>query len=192
MPRVDLPLMWFEDQSTFENWLEENYALSPGIRLHIAKKGSGAVTITYAEAVESGLCYGWIDSQKEKFDDSTWLQRFTPRGPKSIWSKVNKDKAEELIAAGRMKPAGVKAIERAKENGFWESAYAPQSDKSLPIDFEKELQKRPDAKAFFESLNSQNRYAILFRLQTAKKPETRQKRMNQFLDMLEKGEKIYP
>ncbi len=192
MAKAELPIMWFEDQQALEEWLEDNHEVSPGIRLHIAKKNAGIVTPSYAEAVESGLCYGWIDSQKEKFDDKTWLQRFTPRGPKSIWSKVNKDKTEELIAAGRMKPSGLRAIEQAKENGLWEKAYAPQSDKSLPEDFEKELQQRPNAKAFFETLNSQNRYAILFRLQTAKKPETRMKRMDQFLKMLENGEKIYP
>ncbi|UZJ78509.1 YdeI/OmpD-associated family protein [Fictibacillus sp. KU28468] len=192
MAKEELQAVWFESQQALEEWLEEHHDSSPGIRLHIAKKNSGKVTPSYAEAVESGLCYGWIDSRKEKYDDQTWLQRFTPRGPKSVWSKVNKDKAEELLAAGRMKPSGLRAIEKAKENRLWEKAYSPQSDKSLPEDFEKELDQRPNAKAFFETLNSQNRYAILYRLQTAKKPETRIKRMNQFLEMLEKGEKIYP
>ncbi|MDN4524974.1 YdeI/OmpD-associated family protein [Fictibacillus fluitans] len=192
MAKEELPVVWFESQQAMEEWLEDHHHSSPGIRIHIAKKNSGKVTPSYAEALESALCYGWIDSQKEKYDDETWLQRFTPRGPKSMWSKVNKDKAEELMEVGKMKPAGLQAIERAKESGLWEKAYAPQSDKSLPEDFEKELDQRPNAKAFFETLNSRNRYAILYRLQTAKKPETRIKRMNQFLEMLEKGEKIYP
>jgi uncharacterized protein YdeI (YjbR/CyaY-like superfamily) len=192
MAKEELPAVWFQSQQTLEEWLEEHQDSSPGIRIHIAKKHSGKVTPSYAEALESALCYGWIDSQKEKYDDQTWLQRFTPRGPKSIWSKVNKEKAEELLAAGRMKSSGLRAIEFAKENGLWDKAYSPQSDKSLPADFQKELDQRPNAKAFFEMLNSRNRYAILFRLQTAKKPETRMKRMNQFLEMLEKGEKIYP
>ncbi|MDM5336515.1 YdeI/OmpD-associated family protein [Fictibacillus enclensis] len=192
MAKEELPAVWFESQQALEKWLEEHHVSSPGIRIHIAKKNSGKATPSYAEAVESALCYGWIDSRKEKYDDQTWLQRFTPRGPKSIWSKVNKEKAEELLAAGRMKSAGLRAIEMAKENGLWEKAYSPQSEKSLPVDFQKALDQRPNAKAYFETLNSQNRYAILFRLQTAKKPETRMKRMSQFLEMLEKGEKIYP
>ncbi|SDN28004.1 Uncharacterized conserved protein YdeI, YjbR/CyaY-like superfamily, DUF1801 family [Fictibacillus solisalsi] len=192
MAKEELEAVWFESQQSLEKWLEEHHDSSPGIRIHIAKKNSGKATPSYAEAVESALCYGWIDSRKEKYDDQTWLQRFTPRGPKSIWSKVNKEKAEELLTAGRMRPPGLRAIEMAKENGLWENAYSPQSEKTLPVDFQKALDQRPNAKTYFETLNSQNRYAILFRLQTAKKPETRMKRMNQFLEMLEKGEKIYP
>lgn len=187
----ELPILFFGDQESWENWLEKNHDSSSGIRLQIAKKQSGVVSLSYEEAIESSLCYGWIDSQKETFDEKTWLQRFTPRGAKSIWSKINKDKAELLIINGRMKPSGLKAIEIAKQNGQWDAAYEPQSSASIPKDFEIELNKNIKAKAFFETLDSRNRYAILFRIQSAKKQETRMKRIKQFLTMLEKGEKIY-
>ncbi|TBL81172.1 YdeI/OmpD-associated family protein [Paenibacillus thalictri] len=186
-----LPLLLCPDQAFWESWLEENGETSPGVRLHIAKKQSGVVSVTYAEALESSLCYGWIDSRKEAYDDKTWVQRFTPRGPRSIWSKVNKEKVERLIAEGRMKPKGLQAIEAAKRNGQWEAAYAPQSSATVPDDFAAALQAHPQAKAFFEGLNNQNRYAMLFRIQQVKRPETRAKKIAQFIDMLEKGEKIH-
>jgi uncharacterized protein YdeI (YjbR/CyaY-like superfamily) len=188
----ELPVMFFGDQESWENWLEKNHDASPGIRLQIAKKQSGVVTVSYDEALESSLCYGWIDSRKETFDEKTWLQRFTPRGAKSIWSKVNKEKAELLIANGKMKPSGLKAIETAEQNGQWVKAYEPQSSASLPKDFEIELDQNLQAKAFYKTLDRQNKYAILFRINSAKKQETRAKRIQQFLQMLEKGEKIYP
>ncbi|WML50163.1 YdeI/OmpD-associated family protein [Neobacillus sp. PS3-34] len=159
--------------------------------MQIAKKKSGVVSVSYEEALESALCYGWIDSQKETFDEKTWLQRFTPRGSKTIWSKVNKEKAELFIKNGRMKPSGMKAIEIAKQNGQWDGAYEPQSSATIPEDFENELNKNSIAKAFFKTLDSRNRYAILFRIKSAKKQETRMKRIQQFIMMLEKGEKIY-
>jgi uncharacterized protein YdeI (YjbR/CyaY-like superfamily) len=187
----EYPILFFEDQESWENWLEENHDSSSGIRLQIAKKQSGVVSLSYEEALESALCYGWIDSQKETFDDKTWLQRFTPRGAKSIWSKVNKEKAELFIKNGRMKPSGMKAIEIAKQNGQWDAAYEPQSSATMPEDFEIELNKNSIAKVFFETLDSRNRYAILFRIKSAKKQETRMKRIQQFIMMLEKGEKIY-
>lgn len=187
-----LPVLLFGEQQSLENWLEDNHDTSPGVRLQIAKKNSDVVSISYDEALESALCYGWIDSQKEKFDEKTWLQRFTPRGAKSIWSKVNKEKAEFLIANGRMKPSGFKAIEAAKQNGHWDKAYESQSIASLPEDLAIELERNVKAKAFYNTLDRQNKYAILFRIHNTKKQETRAKRIQQFVKMLEKGEKFYP
>lgn len=188
----ELPIMFFGEQQSLENWLENNHDTSPGIRLQISKKNSGVVTVSYDEALESALCYGWVDSQKEKFDEKMWVQRFTPRRAKSIWSKVNKEKAELLITNGRMKPAGFKAIEAAKKNGQWDRAYESQRIASVPEDFAIELERNVKAKAFYDTLNSQNKYAILFRIHNARKQETRAKRIQQFIAMLEQGEKIYP
>jgi uncharacterized protein YdeI (YjbR/CyaY-like superfamily) len=190
--KMELPRLLFEDQVAFEKWLELNHSSSPGIWLQIAKKGSRIATITYDQAVESSLCYGWIDSQKEKLDEKSWVQRFTPRGVKSIWSKINKDRAEALIEAGRMKPSGLKAIDAAKKNGEWDKAYEPQSNATIPEDFALELERNSEAKAFYETLDRQNKYAISFRIHTAKKQETRVKRIQEFIMMLENGEKIYP
>lgn len=187
----DLPVMLFADPLTFEKWLDEQGDRSPGIRLQIAKKNSGVVTVTYNEALDVALCYGWVDSRKEALDEKTWLQRFTPRGAKSIWSKINKEKAEQLIASGRMKTAGYKAIEEAKKSGNWDKAYESQSAASLPEDFAIELESNAQAKRFYDTLDRQNKYAILFRIHNAKKQETREKRIRQFIQMLEKGEKIY-
>jgi uncharacterized protein YdeI (YjbR/CyaY-like superfamily) len=189
---IETPLIFFGDQQSFEIWLENNHDTSSGIRLQISKKNSGVVSVSYDEALESALCYGWIDSQKEKFDEKKWVQRFTPRGAKSIWSKVNKEKAELLIRNGRMKSSGYKVIEAAKENGQWDKAYESQSIASLPEDFAIELEHNIKAKSFYETLDKRNKYAILFRIHNAKKQETRSKRIQQFVTMLEKGEKIYP
>jgi uncharacterized protein YdeI (YjbR/CyaY-like superfamily) len=181
----------FKDKKGWSTWLEKNQAISRGLWLRIAKKSANIKSINYAEALEIALCFGWIDGQKKSYDESTWLQKFTPRGPRSIWSKINREKARELIKNGQMKPAGVKAIERAKENGQWDAAYDPQSKTTLPNDLQTELDKNPEAKTFYATLNSVNRYAILFRLQTAKKPETRAKRLHQFISMLENHEKLH-
>ena len=189
---VDLPILSFETHSSLEDWLKSNAANSVGVWLQIAKKNSGIASVTYDEAVESALCYGWIDSHKKNYDEKTWIQKFTPRGTRSIWSKVNTEKAEALIAAGRMTEQGFKAIENAKQNGNWDNAYEPQSVASLPEDFAKELEQNSKAKAFYDMLNGQNKYAILFRIKNAKKHETRTKRIQQFISMLERGEKIYP
>ncbi|MFX3632442.1 MAG: YdeI family protein [Candidatus Pristimantibacillus sp.] len=188
----ELPVLFFGEQQSFENWLENNYDTSPGILLQIAKKNSGVVSVSYDEALEIALCYGWIDSQKEKFDEKMWLQRFTPRGAKSIWSKVNKEKAEHLIANARMKPSGFKMIEAAKQNGQWDKAYESQSVATVPEDFALELGRNSKAKTFYDALDKQNKYAILFRIHNAKKQETRVNRIQKFIMMLEKGEKIYP
>ncbi|MFC9774458.1 YdeI/OmpD-associated family protein [Paenibacillus chitinolyticus] len=188
----ELPVLCFENQEAFEIWLESNHETSPGILLQIAKKNARLVTVSYQEALESALCYGWIDSQKKTFDGQSWLQRFTPRGNRSIWSKVNKDKAEQLIADARMKPGGLRAIEDAKRSGQWDKAYEPQSSGSVPEDFAARLELNARAKAFYDTLNKQNKFAIHFRIQNVKKQETREKRILQFIEMLERGEKIYP
>jgi uncharacterized protein YdeI (YjbR/CyaY-like superfamily) len=189
---TDLPIMIFSGQQDFEDWLSHHHETSEGILLKIAKKNSAINTVSYSEALDSALCYGWIDSRKEKCDEDTWLQRFTPRKARSIWSKVNKDKAEVLIASGRMKPSGIQAIEAAKQNGRWDSAYESQSKATLPEDFASKLDENLRAKEFYAMLDSQNKYAILFRINNVKKQETRQKRIEQFIMMLERHEKIYP
>jgi len=190
--QVELPIILIENQPAFEDWLKNNAESSAGVWLRFAKKGTGIASVSYAEALESALCYGWIDSQAKSYDDKTWIQRFTPRGKRSIWSKINTEKAEQLIASGRMTPAGMKAIEIAKQNGNWDNAYEPQSATTLPEDFAAQLEQNSKAKAFFDTLNGQNRFAVLFRIKSAKKPETRANRIQQFIEMLEKGEKLYP
>lgn len=191
-PAPDLPVVLFTHQKDWEAWLAENFNSSPGLWLRLAKKSAGLQSVTYQEALDTALCYGWIDGQKKSSDEASWLQKFTPRRPKSIWSKINCAKALELIEGGRMKPAGFAAIEQAKADGRWEAAYDSPRTAMPPDDFQKALDLNPEARAFFATLNSQNRYAILFRIQTAKKAETRQKRIAQFIDMLEKHEKRYP
>lgn len=191
MTPVELPILAFESPAAWAAWLEEHHAGSKGVWLKLAKKGSGIASVTYAEALDVALCHGWIDGQKRSHDASAWLQKFTPRGKKSIWSKVNRDKALELIRSGRMRPAGLEEIERAQRDGRWEAAYDSQSKAEVPSDLEEALDRSPKAKAFFATLDSANRYAILFRLQTARKAETRARRLEQFIQMLERGEKIH-
>ncbi|MFN8487534.1 MAG: YdeI/OmpD-associated family protein [Caldilineaceae bacterium] len=188
----NLPILLFENPQAWATWLAEHQATSPGVWLQIAKKGAGYTSVTYAEALEVALCYGWIDGQKRSHDETSFLQKFTPRSPKSIWSKINRKKAEALIQNGQMQPAGLAAIERAKQNGQWDAAYDSHSNATVPDDFQAALEQNAEAKAFFATLNSNNRYAILFRIQTAKKAETRAKRIEQFVQMLERHEKIYP
>lgn len=188
---ADLPTLGFKTQRAWAAWLKKNHAQSAGLWLKIGKKGAGP-SVTYAEALEEALCYGWIDGQKKPLDDAAWLQKFTPRGARSPWSRINRDKAEALIAAGRMQPAGLAAVEAARQNGRWAAAYDSQRTAVAPADFLAELERRPRAKAFYLTLNSANRYAIAYRLQDAKKPETRARRLQQFIDMLDRGEKLYP
>jgi len=190
--KPEIPEVPFKDKKSWAAWLDKHHASSPGVWLKLAKKGSGIPSVSYPEALEAALCYGWIDGQKKPFDESWWLQKFTPRGPKSIWSKINRDKAEALVQSGEMKPAGLRAIERAKLDGRWDSAYDSQSKADVPSDFQAELERHPKAKAFFATLQSYNRYAILFRIHTAKKAETRARRIEQFIQMLERGEKVHP
>lgn len=188
----ELPIILFEKPSDWSSWLEENGAQASGIWLRLAKKASGITSITYAEAVEVALCHGWIDGLKRSYDESSWIQKFTPRRPKSIWSKINRSKVEALMASGQMRPAGLAEVERAKQDGRWDAAYDSYSTAAVPDDFEAALENSPEAKSFFATLNSTNRYAILFRIQTAKKPETRAKRIQEFVRMLEQHEVLYP
>jgi len=188
----DLPVQSFAHQKAWASWLDKNHNKSTGIWLKLAKKLSGIESVTYDEAIEVALCYGWIDGQKRSYDETSWLQKFTPRGPKSIWSKINTEKALKLIESGRMKPAGLKAVESAKLDGRWDAAYAPQSKATVPEDLQRELDRNKKAKEFFATLDSRNRYAILHRIHNAKKPETREKRIEQFIRMLESKEKLYP
>ncbi|AOP33730.1 bacteriocin-protection protein [Leptospira tipperaryensis] len=187
----NLPVLFFKDPKEWERWLKKNHSEAAPIWIKFAKKESKIVSLTYAEALDVALCYGWIDSQKQKFDDSFWLQKFSVRGPKSIWSKINQEKTKALIKDGKMKPAGLKAIEAAKKDGRWDAAYESQSKAEIPKDFAKLLKQNPDAKEFFESLNSANRYAILFRLHHTKKEETRIKKMDQLIEMLKRKEKFH-
>ena len=190
MPNDNLPIISFESPAEFEKWLAENHAQPSGIWLRIFKKGSNAPFVTYAEAVVEALCCGWIDGQGKKYDDRSWLQKFTPRRKMSLWSKINVERAERLAAAGKMQPAGFAEIEAAKRDGRWHQAYDSPKNMVVPDDFLRELEKDSKAKTFFETLNKTNVYSIAFRLQTAKKPETRAKRMQAILEMLSKGEKF--
>ncbi|MBB3233414.1 YdeI/OmpD-associated family protein [Phyllobacterium endophyticum] len=187
-----LPIMFFASAREFEAWLAEQPRTAPGIWLKLAKKGSGIVSISHAEAIESALCHGWIDSQSDKFDDARWLLRFTPRKLQSKWSERNRSKVLELIREGRMKPAGLAEIERATADGRWDAAYAPQSTARVPDDLQSALDNNLDAQAFFDQINKTNRYAILHRIMTAKQAKTRASRIQKFVDMLARGETIYP
>ncbi len=186
-----LPVLPFASPAAFRAWLEEHHATSKGIWLKIAKKGSGTPTVTYAEALDEALCYGWIDGQKGALDEVFFLQRFTPRGPRSTWSKINVDKAEALAAAGRMRAAGRAEVEKAKADGRWEAAYDPQSKATVPADLQAAFDENPKAAKFFATLTGANRYAVLYRIHEAKKPETRAKRIEKFVGMLERGETVH-
>jgi uncharacterized protein YdeI (YjbR/CyaY-like superfamily) len=189
---LDLKIVSFKSANEWEKWLAKNHASSRGVWLKIFKKDSQTLSVNYPDALDEALCYGWIDGQKASFDDKAWLQKFGPRQLKSAWSKINVGHAERLIKAGRMKRAGLEKIESAKKDGRWSKAYHPQSTATLPGDFLKEVNKNKRAKVFLKTLNRANVYAISYRLQTAKKPETRQKRISQFVEMLSKGEKLHP
>src|SRR3712207_46084 len=190
--KPDLPIIPFASRDEWEAWLEVQHATSSGLWLKIAKKGSGLETVSYAEALESALCYGWIDGQKASFDDQYWLQRFTPRRARSKWSKVNRQKATELIERGELKPAGLREVERAKADGRWDAAYDAQSTATVPDDLRRELEKNEVAREFFATLYSRNRYAILYQIQDAKRPETRARRIAKYVAMLSEREKLYP
>jgi uncharacterized protein YdeI (YjbR/CyaY-like superfamily) len=181
----------FRSPSEFRKWLAANHRQSAGIWLRIFKKDSGVPSVTYAEALDEALCFGWIDARKERYDDSSWLQRFTRRRPKSGWSKINTQHAERLARAGRMKAAGQAQIDAARKDGRWTAAYDSPSKATFPEEFLAALSRHKKAKAFFESLNKANRYAIAYRLQTAKKPVTKQRRMENILAMLARGEAFH-
>jgi uncharacterized protein YdeI (YjbR/CyaY-like superfamily) len=190
-PADELPVHLFAGPAELEAWLEENHDSADGAWLKIAKKGAPEPSVTYAEALEVALCFGWIDSQKRGLDETHFLQRFTPRRPRGRWSKINREKAEALIETGRMRPAGLVEIEAAKADGRWEAAYEGQGSAKVPPDLQRELDANPAAAEFFADLDGANRYAILYRLDEAKKPETRERRLRKFVGMLERGEKIH-
>ncbi len=185
------PILDFASQKEWEKWLRENHRSSTGIWMRLAKKASGIPSVTYAEAVESALCYGWIDGHKRSHSATAWLQRFTARRPRSMWSRINRDKALALIEEKRMKPAGLAEVERAKDDGRWEAAYGSPSAATIDPDFQKALNRSPRAKKFFKTINAANRYAILWRIQTAKKAETRERRIREYVAKLEKGETLH-
>jgi uncharacterized protein YdeI (YjbR/CyaY-like superfamily) len=187
----DLPILLFATQQDWRDWLTENHTRPQGVWLKHAKKASGKTSVSYSEALEEALRYGWIDSQKQAYDQDYFLQKFTPRGPKSIWSKVNVTKVEALTKLGKMQSAGLAAIDAAKQDGRWDAAYDSQSTNVIPDDFMRELDKNPKAKQFFDTLNKANVYGFCWRIQTAKKPETRRSRIEKFIDMLHRGEKLH-
>ena len=187
-----LPEIFFPSGAEWEDWLADNHAQSDGVWVKIAKKGSGIDSVRYPEVLECALCFGWIDGRREALDELHFLQRFTPRRPRSRWSRINREKAEQLIADDRMRPAGLAEVERARADGRWKAAYEGQKSINVPDDLRRELDARPKAKAFFAELSSQNRYAILYRLDEAKRPETRARRLEKFVAMLEAGETIHP
>lgn len=188
----DKPVLAFKDKKAWFKWLEKNHAKSSGIWLRLAKKTSGIKSVTREESLDVALCYGWIDGQAKSDGDEYWLQKYTPRTKRSIWSKRNREKVESFIENGDMKAAGLAEIERAKADGRWDAAYDSPKNITVPDDLQKILNKNKKAKAFFETLDSRNRYAILFRIHNTKRAETREKRIGQFVEMLGRKEKIYP
>jgi uncharacterized protein YdeI (YjbR/CyaY-like superfamily) len=189
---AEYPVLHVDDRSAWADWLRPKHAEEPGVWLRMAKKGSALRSPTQDEALEVALCYGWIDGQARSSDDESWLQKFTPRGKRSVWSKRNCEKVERLIAEGLMQPAGLAAIEAAKADGRWDRAYDSPASAQVPPDLQAALEANPVALAFFETLKGQNRFAILHRVQTAVRPETRARRIGKFVEMLERQEKIYP
>jgi uncharacterized protein YdeI (YjbR/CyaY-like superfamily) len=182
----------FKTQADWHAWLEKNHDDPDGLWVHFSKKGSGVTTATYDEVLETALCFGWIDGQLKTHDEKTFVRKFTPRRARSIWSKVNRTKAEKLIEAGRMKPAGIRAIERAREGGEWDRAYDSGRNITVSLDFQDALGKNKAAAAFFAKLDAANRYAMLFRIQTARTPTLRAKRIAEIIAMLRKKETFHP
>ena len=185
------PVIAFPSTAKLQEWVAKNHASHTGFWLRIFKKGSQQLTVTYAEALDVALCFGWIDGQKQRGDNESWLQRFTPRGKRSAWSKINTGHVERLTGEGRMKPAGLAAVEAAKADGRWEAAYGSSSTFEMPPEFTAALAKSQKAAAFFTTLNKANRYAIFYRLTSAKRPETKERRLQGFIAMLERGEKLH-
>ena len=189
--KVEQPIIPFASPLHWEQWLEQNHAVSNGIWLQMFKKDSGIASVNYAQALDIALCYGWIDGQSKSIDELSYMQRFTPRRPKSIWSKRNIEHIARLTTEGRMKPAGIKQAETAKADGRWEQAYDSPANMVLPDDFVAELSRNKKASDFYESLNKTNKYAICWRIQTAKRQETREKRIKEILEMLDRKEKFH-
>jgi uncharacterized protein YdeI (YjbR/CyaY-like superfamily) len=192
MAQDDLPIMAFATPAAWEAWLEEHAEGSAGVRVKFARVGSGIESVTHAEVLELALCFGWIDGQVRRLDERWWTQRFGPRRARSTWSKVNREKAEALIADGRMRPGGLAEVERARTDGRWEAASDPPSRAKVPDDLRSALGANPAAAEAFEGLDSRNRYAILHRLEGAKRPETRARRLEKFVAMLAAGETLHP
>ena len=186
------PVIAFESATAWEAWLADQHAAASGVWIKIAKKSSGIPTVTHAEALDVALCYGWIDGQRNKLDDRWFLQRFTPRRPRSNWSKINRGKVERLIGDGRMQPAGLREVERARADGRWDAAHDAPSVATVPDDLQRALDRNPAAAAFFAALDGRNRFAILYQVQDAKRPETRARRIEKFVAMLDDGTKPYP
>jgi uncharacterized protein YdeI (YjbR/CyaY-like superfamily) len=187
-----LGTIFFASAGAWEQWLQDNHAVSDGVWIKMAKKGSGIESVRYPEVLDTALCFGWIDGRRQALDERHFLQRFTPRRARSRWSRINRDKAQRLTADGRMRPAGLSEVQRAQADGRWDAAYEGQRAIVVPDDLQHELDVRPGAQAFFARLSSQNRYAILYRLQDVKRPETRARRLAKFVAMLEAGETIHP
>jgi len=185
------PVKLFRSEQDWAAWLEKNHQKSIGLWLRIAKKDSKVQSLSYKQALDVALCYGWIDGQKRPESEQAWLQKFVPRSARSVWSKINRENALALLASGRMQPAGLEAIENAKRNGRWEAAYDSPAAATVPDDFQEALAANPQAKVFFEALDRANRYAVLWRIQTVKKAETRARKIKQFVAMLERQEKLH-
>jgi uncharacterized protein YdeI (YjbR/CyaY-like superfamily) len=188
----DLPIRLFKSKQDWAIWLDKNHRKSTGLWLRLAKKGSTDQSVSYQEALEVALCYGWIDGQKRGESEQAWLQRFLPRSARSVWSKINREKALALLASGDMTAAGLEAIEKAKTNGQWDAAYDSPRGAIVPSDLQAALDANPRAKTFFETLDRANRYAVLWRIQTAKRAETRTRKIEQFVAMLARGERLHP
>jgi uncharacterized protein YdeI (YjbR/CyaY-like superfamily) len=188
----DEPVLFFESAEAWDAWLADNHAGSSGVRVKIAKKGSGIESVAYPEVLDIAISHGWIDGVRNAHDDSYFLQRFCPRGARSKWSKINRAKATRMIESGEMKPAGMREVELAQADGRWEAAYDSHRTATVPDDLQEALDANPAAREFFATLNSQNRYSVLYRVQDAKKPETRARRIAKFVDMLARGETLYP
>ena len=189
---ADLLVLSFDSPGAWDDWLGEHHTESQGVWLKIAKASAGTTSVSYAQALDAALCYGWIDGQKKSYDDRFWLQKFTPRRSRSVWSRVNTEKALALIESGKMKPAGLRQVDAARHDGRWDAAYASPRSMAIPDDFRVQLDRNPGAREFFETLNKLNRYAICYRIENAKKPETRKARIDKFIAMLADREKLYP
>ena len=189
---LDDPVLAFESAAAWEAWLADQHAAASAVWIKMAKKSSGIPTVTHAEALDVALCYGWIDGQRNKLDDQWFLQRFTPRRPRSNWSTINRGKAEQLMGDGRMQPAGLREVDRARADGRWDAAYDAPSVATVPDDLRRALDENPAAAAFFATLDSRNRFGILYQVQDAKRPETRARRIEKFVAMLDDGTKPYP
>jgi uncharacterized protein YdeI (YjbR/CyaY-like superfamily) len=191
MTGSELDAVVFPSAAAWQDWLQSEHARSAGVWLKLSKKDSAEVTLSYGEALDVALCFGWIDAQKRGLDGDYWLQRFTPRRPRSKWSKINTEKAATLIAAGRMRPAGLTEVEKAKADGRWDAAYAGQRSITVPDDLAEALAGNPAAADFFGTISSINRYAILYRISTVKRPETRARKITQYVQMLAEKKTIH-